>query len=233
MITNATRTPAAAFRTGKPRSDGWTGERQAEFLMALVETGLVSEACKSAGMSAASAYALRRSLRGTAFNLGWQAATLMARDLVEDRLLDAALNGIETTTRRELDGTTRRHTLNTGLSMAVLNRLDRRAEALDDLGAAAARTIGAAFDEFLDLVIRDNGKAAELEAFLSVFSDPLAAQVAKARAEREAVQPAKSPQLVEESAVSTRPSAPVTSIPITPEPCACPTERDPALLEAA
>ena len=79
-------TPAADYRTDAPRADGWTYERQATFLMALAETGLVSAACKIAEMSPASAYSLRREARGAAFHLGWQAAHLLARDRLEDVL---------------------------------------------------------------------------------------------------------------------------------------------------
>ena len=62
--------PAAQYRTDAIREDGWTFERQATFLMALAESGLVSAACKIAGMSPASAYSLRNEMRCHAFHCG-------------------------------------------------------------------------------------------------------------------------------------------------------------------
>ena len=121
------RKPAADYRTDAPRVDGWTFARQATFLMTLSETGLVSEACKIAEMSVASAYALRREARGRAFALGWRAAHLLARDRLEDVLLEAAIAGVESVTER-VEGTSFRRALNGNLSMAVMGRLDKRAD---------------------------------------------------------------------------------------------------------
>lgn len=222
-------TPAADYRTDAPRADGWTFERQATFLMALAETGLVSAACKIAEMSPASAYALRREARGAAFHLGWQAAHLLARDRLEDILLEAAIVGVETITTR-VEKTTIRQVLSGNLSMAVLNRLDRRAAALDDRAMAAARSISGAFEDFIALVLAGGGDA-EIAAFLAEHPDPLAAQVAASNA--------KAPQLVEKSAIFIAPPANSASIfnPITPPsstntPCDCHADRDLVLLDA-
>jgi hypothetical protein len=227
-------TPAADYRTDAPRVDGWTYERQAAFLMTLSETGLVSQACAFAEMSVASAYALRREPRGRAFALGWQAAHLLARDRLEDVLLEAAISGIESVSTR-VDGVTRRRTLNGNLSMAVLGRLDKRAAALDDRAIAVARSIGAAFEAFLTLVL-DGGKADAIAAFLAAHPDPLADQV-EAAAAREA---APAPILVEKSAIFSRPPAPgqpvidpITALQASPIPFSCPADRELALLEAA
>jgi hypothetical protein len=250
-------TPAADYRTDAPRVDGWTYERQAAFLMTLSETGLVSQACAFAEMSVASAYALRREPRGAAFALGWQAAHLLARDRLEDVLLEAAITGIESVSTR-VDGVARRRTLNGNLSMAVLGRLDKRAAALDDRAIAVARSIGAAFEDFVALVL-DGGKADAIAAFLAAHPDPLAAQVAaygsSLRAERgNPVQPSeldcraslamttyeKAPKLVEKSAIFSRPALPnqpmidpIAALQASPIPCSCPADRELALLEAA
>jgi hypothetical protein len=236
-------TPAAAYRTDAPRKDGWTFERQATFLMALAETGLVSAACKVAEMSPASAYALRREARGVAFHLGWQAAHLLARDRLEDILLEAAICGVESITTR-VEKTTHRRVLNGNLSMAVLNRLDARAAALDDRAMAAARSVGAAFEEFI-CVILDGGDAQAIAKFLAEHPDPLAAQVETHESSLRGAKrrgnpapslpldcraplgmttyetPAKAPQLVEESAIFSH------------IPCDCHADRDLALNEAA
>ena len=225
-------TPAADYRTDAPRVDGWTYERQAAFLMTLSETGLVSQACAFAEMSVASAYALRREPRGAAFALGWQAAHLLARDRLEDVLLEAAITGIESVSTR-VDGVVRRRTLNGNFSMAVLGRLDKRAAALDDRAIAVARSIGAAFEDFIALVL-DGGKAEAIAAFLAAHPDPLAAQVEAAREHTPA------PILVEKSAIFSRPSVPnqpmidpIPALRASPIPCSCPADRELASLDAA
>lgn len=165
-------TPAAHYRGDGPRSDGWTPERQARFLLTLADSGLVSEACRAVGMSPSSAYAQRRRAEGLAFALGWKAAHLLARDRLEDMLLEAAIAGVETVTTRE-DGVTRRRSVNSGLSMAVLNRLDRHAAALDNDEAGMARAIGSAFDDYVELVRKGAG-VEDVARFLAVVPDPLA-----------------------------------------------------------
>jgi hypothetical protein len=189
-------TPAADYRTGAPRVDGWTPQRQAAFLMTLAQTGLVSQACKVAEMSASSAYALRREPRGWAFHLGWQAAHLIARDRLEDVLLEAAISGVEAVTTR-LDGVTRRRVLNGGLSMGMLNRLDARLATLDDVALGAARSVASAFEAFICLVL-DDGDVEAIAAFLEVNPDPLAPKAAPVAA---VAHPAPVPQLVEKSAI--------------------------------
>ena len=229
MTTAQNCTPAADYRTDAPRVDGWTYERQATFLMALAETGLVSAACKIAEMSLASAYSLRREARGAAFHLGWQAAHLLARDRLEDVLLEAAISGIESITTR-VEKTTLRQVINGNLSMAVLNRLDRRAASLDDRAMAAARSISAAFEDYIGLVLAGGGRD-EIAAFLVQHPDPLAAQVAASTA--------TAPQLVEKSAIFIAPPAhsprvidPIAALPSSTTPCDCHADRDVALLEA-
>jgi hypothetical protein len=229
IMTNSACKPAADYRTDAPRADGWTYERQATFLMALTETGLVSAACKIAEMSPASAYSLRREARGVAFHLGWQAAHLLARDRLEDVLLEAAISGVESVTTR-VEKTTHRRVLNGNLSMAVLNRLDRRATALDDRAMAAARSISAAFEDYITLILTGGGNA-EIAKFLAEHPDPLAVQVETSNA--------TVPQLVEKSAIFIAPPThtprifdPIAALSPSTTPCDCHADRDLALLEA-
>lgn len=56
------------------RHDGWTAERQADFLGYLGETGSVSIACARVGMSRNSAYKLRRKPHAESFAAAWDAA---------------------------------------------------------------------------------------------------------------------------------------------------------------
>jgi hypothetical protein len=191
--------PAVDYRTDAPRIDGWTPQRQAAFLMTLAQTGLVSRACEVAEMSASSAYALRREPRGRAFHLGWQAAHLIARDRLEDVLLEAAISGVEAVTTR-VDGVTRRRVLNGGLSMGMLNRLDARLAALDDVELSAARSVASAFEAFICLVLDDGGSEAVAE-FLEAHPDPLAPKTVHVPA---VTQRSPVPQLVEKSAIFVR-----------------------------
>lgn len=172
MDSSAPCTPAAEYRTDAIRADGWTAARQALFLETLADSGLVSEACRQAGMSPASAYAFRRRGEGAAFALGWKAAVLLARERLDAMLLEAAITGVETVTTKE-DGVTRRRAVNSGLSMAVLNRLDRLAAALDNVEAATARAIGSAFTAFIHLIAA-GGRRQDVAAFLERHPDPLA-----------------------------------------------------------
>jgi hypothetical protein len=229
--------PAAQYRTHAPREDGWTFERQATFLMALAETGLVSAACKIVEMSPASAYSLRREARGAAFHLGWQAAHLLARDRLEDVLLEAAITGVESVTTR-IEKTTHRRVLSGNLSMAVLNRLDRRATALDDRAMAVTRSIGAAFEDFICLVVSGGGNA-EIAMFLADNPDPLEARVET----HESTLRAKHGNQILPSQLDCRAPLAITNHDIVPQlveksavfsatPCDCHADRDLALLEA-
>lgn len=62
------------------RRDGWTGERQRAFIAALAQTGCVAKACDRAGISARSAYRLRRQVRGAHFARAWDLAMHVASD---------------------------------------------------------------------------------------------------------------------------------------------------------
>lgn len=199
MDTPSPCTPAADYRTDATRSDGWTAERQALFLETLAHSGLVSEACRQAGMSPTSAYILRRRADGAPFALGWKAAVLLARDRLEDMLLEAAIAGVETVTTKE-DGVTRRRSVNSGLSMAVLNRLDRHAAALDNEEAAMARAIGSAFEEFIAL-IASGGSIDDVAAFVEIYPDPLALARTDAPQRAEAPSLALARKLAEKFAV--------------------------------
>ena len=83
-------TPAAA----SARHDGWTAEKQIAFIEALAETACVEEACRRVGMSANSAYRLRRRPCGWAFKQAWDAALDYAIHRLEQAVLSRALNGV-------------------------------------------------------------------------------------------------------------------------------------------
>ena len=131
------RLPAAAFLRYESRADGWSAGRQAAFLAHLADHGVVEDAARSVGMHVSGGYALRREARGYAFNLGWEAALIIARRIVSDRLMSAAIKGEESRWVRE-DGVTTYTRHNTKLSLALLDRVNP-ATSLAEVLATATR----------------------------------------------------------------------------------------------
>ena len=68
------RVPAFYPVPVRTRRDGWTVERQADFLGLLAECGSVIGACEAVGMSRKSAYALRARPGAESFAAAWDAA---------------------------------------------------------------------------------------------------------------------------------------------------------------
>jgi hypothetical protein len=93
--------------------------------------------------------------------------------------------------------------------MGMLNRLDQRLAACDDVGLAAARSIASAFEAFICLVL-DDGGAEAVTAFLEANPDPIGGQNARVAA---VVRQTPVPQLVEKSAIFMRGS--VSRLPAT------------------
>lgn len=86
----------AAARKRRVRKKGgvrWNGRRRALFLAALTETANVRRSAKTAGMSLAAAYALKR--RDPAFARAWKEALEIGYNEVEMALLRESLNGSE------------------------------------------------------------------------------------------------------------------------------------------
>ncbi|MFM2100236.1 MAG: hypothetical protein RLZZ366_1775 [Pseudomonadota bacterium] len=137
--------PAATFFTSDPRADGWTPEREVGFLLCLAETGLVAAACRAVGMGVSGAYALRRRSDGFAFNLGWEAALLLARQRLMDDLLARAIEGEESVSTR-VDGTTTRRAQNYRLGIGMLDKL-----APIEMGLAS-QLIAQDFEAFLQVI---------------------------------------------------------------------------------
>jgi hypothetical protein len=77
----------------KPRKDGWTPQRQVEFIAALADTGCVEEAAVSAGMTANSCYRLRRSPGSEDFARAWDVAVAHAARRLVDVAFDRAIHG--------------------------------------------------------------------------------------------------------------------------------------------
>jgi hypothetical protein len=145
------RLPAAAYLRYESRADGWSAGRQAACLAHLADNGMAADAVRSVGMSRSDSYALRRQARGYAFNLGWEAALIIARRIVADDLMTAAIRGEQSCWVRE-DGKTTYTKQNTKLSLTLLDRVNPAA-ALPEVLAVATR-----FDCFLQMI--DDGLSA-------------------------------------------------------------------------
>jgi hypothetical protein len=77
----------------RPRVDGWTARKRAQFLGILGETCNVSRALELVGMSAACLYRLRK--RDPAFAAEWDEALEHGYALLEAKLMERAINGRE------------------------------------------------------------------------------------------------------------------------------------------
>jgi hypothetical protein len=148
------RLPAAAYLRYEARADGWSAGRQAACLAHLADNGIAADAVRCVGMSAQGSYALRRQARGYAFNVGWEAALIIARRIVADDLMAAAIQGEQARWVRE-DGVTTYTRQNSKLALTLLDRVNP-AVALPEVMAVATR-----FDWFLQL-IDEGAKAQEL-----------------------------------------------------------------------
>ncbi|MFW2348936.1 hypothetical protein [Qipengyuania sp.] len=144
--------PAILPQTADPaRHDGWTPARQAAFLRELAATHNVSAAARAVGMGRQSAYKLRARLRGTPFDMAWEAAFATRFDVLAEAALDRALNGVEVPHyyNGELVGTSRKYDERLTLALLALRRdlvrkpkydfLPEAAYATGDLAALADR----------------------------------------------------------------------------------------------
>jgi len=93
---SATDTPALTFTPVpvRERRDGWTAQRQLEFLEALAATACVEEAARHVGMSERSAYRLRLRVGARNFRAAWDAALDIGVHRLEQAALGRALRGV-------------------------------------------------------------------------------------------------------------------------------------------
>jgi hypothetical protein len=124
----------------------------------IAETGKVVLACAYTGMSRQSAYNL--AARDRVFAAGWDAASHFARMPLADDIYEKGIDGITETVTRSDGVTVTRHRYDSRLSIAVLNRLDRRCDRAEERGSkhlAAVRN----WDEYLSLIGKGDDRAAE------------------------------------------------------------------------
>lgn len=75
------------------RKDGWTPARQRIFIAALQATGVVAKAAKAAGMSAVSAYKLRKREGAESFAAAWKQVEAEAREAALAYAIEHLING--------------------------------------------------------------------------------------------------------------------------------------------
>jgi AcrR family transcriptional regulator len=145
----------ASPRVRRVRVDGFTGARQVVFLEAIAEGLTVREAAARAGISVTAVYNFRNRRAGRAFNLAWEAADRRARRPLADHLRDRSVAG-QTDTVRDKDGEIvgTRHRHDNRLAMAILTRLDRKAEAHRE-DERLVTLLAEEFEELLDCIEED------------------------------------------------------------------------------
>jgi len=121
----------------RPQHNGWTQERQQQFLDHLAQMGSVSAAARAAGMTRQSAYWLRRQPAGVDFARAWDASLADAGQQIEDLAMDRLFEGEEEVIER--DGVVvevRRRPCDVRLIMFQLKRQDDRRRAAEALQMA-------------------------------------------------------------------------------------------------
>lgn len=76
------------------RHDGWTPERQTEFIEALAECGCVDAACRRVALDPSSAYRLRRRVDAQSFRQAWDFALSYAIRRLSDAAFSRAIHGV-------------------------------------------------------------------------------------------------------------------------------------------
>jgi hypothetical protein len=77
----------------RSRRDGWSAERQQRFIELLAQIGLVAVCARAVGMSAKSAYALRKRPGAEDFANAWDEAVGLGRFAAEVQAIDRAMHG--------------------------------------------------------------------------------------------------------------------------------------------
>lgn len=78
----------------KKRHNGWTAERQRNFIHALAETGSVKAAARRVGKTTEGAYQLRRQPEAESFRAAWEAALAGGVQRLTDIAMERAMEGV-------------------------------------------------------------------------------------------------------------------------------------------
>lgn len=79
--------------TLRERHNGWSAERQRDFIEALADGGCVTQACRIVGVAPKSAYRLRRHPKGREFAFAWDQALRCASARLVDIAMERAVHG--------------------------------------------------------------------------------------------------------------------------------------------
>jgi hypothetical protein len=160
----------ASPRVRRMRIDGFTGDKQVVFLECIAEGLTVGEAAVRAKISVTTAYNYRNRRAGRAFNIAWEAASRRARRPLADHLHDRSVRG-QTDTVRDKEGALvgTRHRHDNRLAMAMLTRLDKKAEAYRE-DERLVTVIAEEFEEMLDAIEAGNDDA---EDFIESHRPPV------------------------------------------------------------
>jgi molybdenum-dependent DNA-binding transcriptional regulator ModE len=133
-MTESTRLTFTPVPTAFTRRDGWTAERQRDFIVQLARCGVVAAAAKAVGMTPKSAYALLKRPGADSFAAAWQVAVGEGRSRSLDTAIDRALHGVARPVfyRGRQIGEYRRY--NDGLLIAALRATDTRPPSRDRPG---------------------------------------------------------------------------------------------------
>ena len=149
---NAPLDDPASPRVRRMRVDGFTGEKQVVFLESVAAGFTVTEAAERAGISVTAVYNYRNRREGRAFNIAWEAASRRARRPLADLLHERSVRGQAETLRDKegaLVGTRHRH--DNRLAIAILTRLDKKAEAYRE-DERLVTIVAEEFEEMLDAI---------------------------------------------------------------------------------
>lgn len=117
------------------RRDGWTAERQRDYIFCLQSIGSVTAACRAVGKSVRSAYALRERPGADSFAQAWDMAIEMGVDELRDSVIDRIRHGAIVPVFRKGREVNKVHRFYDRLAIAVLGGRSRH---LGEDRAAAA-----------------------------------------------------------------------------------------------
>lgn len=150
---------------------------QRRFVEILAQSGSVRVAAASVSKTHRAAYQLRKRPEGRWFAVGWDAAILYMRTMMEGRMMEAAFEPIEYEGVR-VAGSARRSwrrtdpVLGRGRGMALLHRLDKAAAPIvaDEDRYRLAQLALSEWDDFLGLLGRDTEEE-EWDGFWGALQD--------------------------------------------------------------
>lgn len=109
----------------RPRSDGWTPEKQVGFIQALTATGSVEQAARHVGMTARSARDLRTRRDAASLRAAWEAALLAGAPALVEAAMERALNGVVVPIYYKGEQVGERRVFNEALTMYLMRHHDQ------------------------------------------------------------------------------------------------------------